>query len=104
MDAGERPRGRWATWRYRLWFDGPRKPLEPHRALPWLIRAGAWALLAIAFATFAVGAVAAAARTSIASHLAAVAGLLLALGLLARWASLPFRPTPVVLAPVDDED
>lgn len=95
MDAGERPAGRWATLRYRLWFGKPRAPLEPHSPWRWLVRSVAWFLLSLGFATVAA--------STIQGDLLEVGLLLLVLAAVTWGASLPLRPTPLVLMPSDDE-
>lgn len=89
----------------RIAYGPPRKPLEPYRPWPWLFRIVSWTWLALACLAFAVTAVLRIAKAAaIAWEVVAWSGLtLVLLAVFARWMSAYVRPTPLVLAPYDEE-
>lgn len=94
-----------ATWRSRLACGRPRKPLEPHRPLAWRLRALSWFAAAAGFLVLAplpllIG-LEAASVTEAASSRGGV--VCFGVALLLRWCSRLARPTPVLLAAIDED-
>lgn len=83
---------------------GPdRRPLEPARPLPWLLRALSWVLVAAALTALSpVAVLIAAGRLSAAGDVASLGVLLGVLAFVVRFAAGLARPSSVLLKPVDE--
>jgi hypothetical protein len=90
----------------RLVYGRPRRPLEPHRPLPYLLRAVSWLLLGLGFVC---GGPAAVVLASAGAHARAVASasaaaVLVSAGAAARVCALLTRPPVLDLSPHDEEE
>lgn len=88
----------------RVLAYGPaRRPLEPHRPLPWLLRGLGWSLVALGLGTALTGLVAfVAGNQSFARVAVPLAGTAVPVGLGVRWVAEMFRPEPLELSPSDE--
>jgi hypothetical protein len=98
-------RGRRRAIVRRLAYGRPRRPLEPHRPAPWLLRGASWLSITAAMLLFApVPALVAIGRFEQVGVMLTIAATWLALGGVAlRALAILVQPTPVVLGQPDDE-
>lgn len=88
----------------RLLYGPERQPLEPRVALPWLMRAVAWALVALGFLLLGTVASLTLADADEAAVLAALAGItVLFAGGTVRWFCIITQPAKLDRAPYDEE-
>lgn len=100
------PSDRPSTWRQRFAYGRPRGPLEPHRPIPWWLRAASWFVATAGFLVLAplpllIGLDAPAVAEVVSSRGGVICFFV---ALLLRWLSRLARPTPVLLAAIDEED
>jgi hypothetical protein len=89
----------------RLGYGRPRRPLEPHRPAPWLLRGASWLSITAALLLLApVAALVAVGRFERVGAMMTIAATWLALGGIAlRGLAILVQPTPVILGQPDDE-
>lgn len=95
-----------STRRGRFAYGRPRKPLEPHRPIPWWLRAASWFAAAAGFLILAplpllIGLEAPAVAAAVSSRGGVICFLV---ALLLRWLSRLARSTPVLLDAIDEDD
>lgn len=93
------------TWRHRLGYGPRRRPLEPHRALPWRLRAASWFPAAAGSVAWAPLPLLLALDDDSMLIAATSQGGLVCLGtaLALRWCAGLARATPLILAPIDED-
>lgn len=98
------PRSRAARILDRIPSGSPRRPLEPRRAAPWLLRTASWAAAAIAFLCLAPAAalVAAGVPAWPVARLGSAAAVLLLIAIISRVLAAATRPLPLDLAPYEE--